>query len=56
MNTLPPNSERIISIELPPAEGLKLEKAAAAKKMTVQDFVAFIIQVSTHQMDDNSRP
>lgn len=42
------NSKKAISIELPPAELLKLEKAASLKNMTIQDFLVYLVQVSTH--------
>lgn len=37
-----------ISIDLPPAEYLRLEKAAEAKKMTVPEFLLYVAQVFTH--------
>lgn len=48
MNTSPQASVVPLSIELPPAEQLKLEKAAELKKMTVQEFLIHLVQVSTH--------
>lgn len=38
-----------ISIDLPPAEYLRLEKAAEAKKMTVPEFLLYVAQVFTHR-------
>lgn len=40
-----------ISIDLPPAEYYRLEKAAAAKKMTVPEFLLYVAQVFTHQTE-----
>lgn len=37
-----------LSIELPPAERLRLEKAAEQKNMTISEYLLFLIQVSTH--------
>lgn len=49
MNESPQTSERAISINLPPAEMMKLEKVAAQKNMTPQEYLIFLIEVSTHQ-------
>ena len=40
-----------LSIDLPPAEMLKLEKAAQKKNMTPNEFLLFLVEVSTHLMD-----
>lgn len=48
MNKSQQTSAKEISIELPPAELMKLEKAAAQKNMTPQEYLIFLIEVSTH--------
>ena len=40
-----------LSIDLPPAEMLKLEKAAQKKNMTPNEFLLFLVEVSTHLID-----
>lgn len=46
-------SAATLSIDLPPAEMLKLEKAAQKKNMTPSDFLLFLVRVSTHLLDDH---
>lgn len=43
-----------ISIDLPPAEYYRLEKAAAAKKMTVSEFLLYVAQVFTHRAESTT--
>lgn len=47
-------SAATLSIDLPPAEMLKLEKAAQKKNMTPSDFLLFLVRVSTHLLDDHT--
>ena len=54
MQTSQEKSNKTISIDLPPAERLKLEKAASKKNMTPSEYVIFLIEVSTHQAELNS--
>ena len=51
MNKSQEKSEMQVSIELPPVERLRLEKAAAQKNMTVSEYLLYLIQVSTHQAE-----
>ena len=48
MNKSQPNSEPVISIDLSPAEMVKLTKAAKQKNMTPVEYLLFLIEVSTH--------
>lgn len=43
-----PNSEQVISIDLSPAEMVKLTKAAEKKNMSPVEYLLFLIEVSTH--------
>ena len=43
-----------LSIDLPPAEMLKLEKAAKKKNMTPNEFLLFLVEVSTHLINTDS--
>lgn len=49
MNASQQTSAKAISIELAPGELVKLEKAAALKNMTIQEYLVFLVEVSTHQ-------
>lgn len=49
-----PKYAATLSIDLPPAEMLKFEKAAQKKNMTPNEFLLFLIQVSTHLLEKDS--